>query len=552
LGKVAEPANTASTKRTDNRGLAKAAGIVMVAMLISRILGFVRDLAMTSQFGRSYITDAYIAAFTIPDLIYDLLVGGALSSAFIPVFSSYLAQGKEDEGWEVASTVVNIVIVGLCIGIGLGFYFTPSLISLVASKFDGERLDLTVKLSRIMLPSVLFTGLNGIMLGILNSYKQFAYPAIGAVIYNVGIIAMGLLLGPHIGIAGFSIGVVVGVIGSFLIQISSLFFLRKMKYRPVLNLGHPGIKKLGSLAIASIIGLSIGQINFIVNQNLASGLSLGSITALRMANRIMWVPIGIFAHSIGVTIFPTLVSNVATKRIKEFKENFSYGLRLILFIIIPASVGLMTFGEPIVRLLFEQGQFHRSDTIATAEVLFFYSIGMFAQSAISIVTRGFYAFHDTRTPIKVGLVMIAVNYTFSHLFIVYLGAKGLALSYSLTGFLNLSALFFLLRLKVGSMGINKIAVSALKTLVASLAMGACTYFMTQFYESLILVNQKSAQLVEVILIVGISAIIYLILTKALRMEEADIVMNNFLARFKGTPFAAIAGLKDKRHRRKVD
>lgn len=549
---MAEPANTASTKTTGNRGLAKAAGIVMVAMLVSRVLGFVRDLAMTSQFGRSYMTDAYIAAFTIPDLIYDLLIGGALSSAFIPVFSSYLAQGKEDEGWEVASTVVNIAIVGLCIGIALGFYFTPALVSLVASKFDGERLDLTVKLSRIMLPSVLFTGLNGIMLGILNSYKKFTYPAIGAVIYNVGIIAMGLLLGPHIGIAGFSIGVVVGVIASFLLQISSLFFLRKMKYRPVFKLNHPGIKKIGSLAITSIIGLSIGQINYIVNQNLASGLSLGSITALRMANRIMWVPIGIFAHSIGVTIFPTLVSNVATQRIKEFKENFSYGIRMILFIIIPASVGLMTFGEPIVRLLFEQGQFQRTDTIATAEVLFFYAIGMIAQSAISIITRGFYAFHDTRTPIKVGLFTIVANYTFSHLFIGYLGAKGLALAYSLTGFLNMTALFLLLRLKVGSMGMKKISVSALKTVAASLVMGVCTYFMRQFYESLILINEKSTQLIEVVLIVGISAVIYLLLTKALRMEEANIVVNNFLARFRASSIAAIAGKKDKRVGRKAN
>ncbi|HEX3032686.1 MAG TPA: lipid II flippase MurJ [Bacillota bacterium] len=243
----------------ENQRVAKAAGVIMIAMLLSRILGFVREQALTTQFGLTYLTDAYFAAFAIPDLLYNLLVGGALSSAFIPVFSSYLARDKEDEAWEIASTVINIAVIGLLIGIILGEIFTPALIPLVARKFQGEKLLLTIHLSRIMFPAVLFTGLNGLMMGILNSYKNFAYPAIGAVLYNVGIIAMGVLLGPRIGVAGFSIGVIVGVLLNFFIQFPTLIRKRKLKYRPIINFRHPGVIEIGALMIPAIIGLSVSQ-----------------------------------------------------------------------------------------------------------------------------------------------------------------------------------------------------------------------------------------------------------------------------------------------------
>lgn len=241
-------------KSDENHKVIKAAGVIMIAMFISRILGFVREQAITTQFGRTYITDAYIAAFSIPDLLYNLLVGGALSSAFIPVLSSYLALDKEDEAWEMTSTVINIAVLGLTAGIILGEYFMPYLIPIVASKFSGEKLALTVTLSRIMFPAVLFTGLNGLLMGILNSYKNFVYPAVGAVVYNAGIITVGIILGPHIGIAGFSVGVIVGVIGNFLVVLVPLARMGKLKYKPILKLSHPGVKKIGLLMIPTLIG----------------------------------------------------------------------------------------------------------------------------------------------------------------------------------------------------------------------------------------------------------------------------------------------------------
>lgn len=523
---------TVSVNTSSNIGVAKATGIIMISMFLSRVLGFVRDQAMTTQFGRSNITDAYIAAFSIPDLLYNLLVGGALSAAFIPVFSSYLAQGKEDEGWEVASTVINIAMIGLTIGIIVGEYYTPYLIPIVAKNFHGEKLALTVMLSRIMLPAVIFTGLNGLMMGILNSYKDFIYPAIGGLVYNVGIIAMGVLLGPHIGIAGFSVGVIVGVIGNFLIQFPSLARMKKLKYKLVLNLRHPGVKKIGILMVPVLIGLSVGQINLLVNQNLASGLSDGSITALRMANRLMLVPIGIFGYSISMAIFPTLTGFVATGRMVEYKRIFSRGMRAILYITIPAAVGMMVLGVPMIRLLFEQGKFHHDDTIATASVLFYYSIGLFAQAAVLVVIRGFYALQDTKTPLKWGLLTIIGNYILSHLLIRYLEARGLALAYSLTGIMDMVALLYLLRRKIGPLGMKDILSSGLKIIAATVVMGASAYLMAHYFEGYFSVDRKLVQLAEVLFVMSISTGIYFGLTKLLKMEEVEIVTRMLLKRFR--------------------
>ena len=379
---------------------------------------------------------------------------------------------------------------------------------------------------------MIFTGLNGLMMGILNSYKDFAYPAVGAVIYNVGIIAMGILLGPHIGIAGFSVGVIVGVIGNFLIQFPSLMRMGKMKYRPVLNLRHPGVKKIGLLMLPAVIGLSVSQVNLLINQNLASGLASGSITALRMANRLMILPIGIFAYSISMAIFPTLTAQVATKRMEEYKTTFSLGVRSIIFITIPAAVGLMALGVPIVRLLFEQGKFHHDDTLATAAVLFYYSIGLFAQSAVFVIVRGFYALHDTKTPLKLGLLTITGNYILNHLLIGYMGARGLALAYSLTGFMDMTALLYLLRRKVGPLGMRKIIVSVLKIFAAAVVMGVSAYYMAHYFEAFVPVHKKVAQMTEIVVVIGIAAGIYFGIAKLLKMEEVDMVLGVFMKRLR--------------------
>lgn len=500
--------------------VARAAGTLMVTMILSRILGLVRDQVLTARFGSSHLTDAYLAAFTIPDLLYNLLVGGALSAAFIPVFSSYLARGEEEEAFTVASTAINLMMILLSLGTVLALLFTPALMPLVAYKFPAETRGITIYLTRIMLPSVLFTALNGLMMGILNSYKHFTAPAVGALWYNVAIILAGWFLASWLGIAAFPVGVLLGVVANFLWQLPQV---KKMgfRYRPVLALQHPGLKKMFWLMLPALLGLAANQINLIINQNLASGLDPGSITALRVANRLMAVPLGVFAFAIGAAVFPTLTSLAALNKLGEFKQTLSDGLRSVFFITLPAAAGLMALAEPIVRLLFEQGQFTAADTRLTALALFWYCLGLFAQGAVLVITRAYYALQDTTTPVSVALVTIIINYLLNVAMVERYGAPGLAFGYSITGIVNFLALLYLLWHKIGVLGLSALLRSWLKSSLAALLMAAAVYWLDQKLLQVLPPERKSSQLLEVILTVSAGTGLYWLLARLLRMQETE-------------------------------
>lgn len=503
--------------------VAKAAGGLMVAMMISRVLGYVREVALTTKFDASAATDAYIAAFTIPDLLYNLLVGGALSAAFIPVFSGYLAQNREKEAWHVASTVINLVLVIMAVGITLGMIFTKELIPLVAYKFQGANLELTVKLTRIMFPAFIVLSLNGLMMGILNSYENFRAPAIGAIVYNLGIIVFGLWLAPRFHIAAFAIGVVAGHIGNFLVQMPALW-KKGLGYRPVIDLSHPGVRKIFILMLPAVISLSANQINLIINQNLASGLAEGSITALRMANRLMWLPLGVFAGSIAVAIFPTMTTQVARGEMREFKKTFSMGLRSIFLITIPAGAGLIFLSVPIVRLLFEHGEFGPDATAKTAYALVFYGIGLFAQSAIWVIARAFYSLHDTLQPVLVAVLAIAINYVLNLALIGPMQEGGLALAYSVSGILNMLILLYLLRRKIGLIGARSLIKSFALITVAACIMGAASYGVAAYVESYLDIAHNLNRVIQVGLAVIVGLLVYVGMIFIFRLEEAQMVL----------------------------
>ncbi|GAV22036.1 murein biosynthesis integral membrane protein MurJ [Carboxydothermus pertinax] len=504
------------------KNVAKAAGIILVMGILSRILGFVREQLLAVKFGATGISDAYVAAFTIPDFLYNLLVGGALSAAFIPVFSSYLAKNEEDEAWKMASTVINLVIIIMLVCIGLGFLFTPELVKLVAHKFTGERLNTTIKLTRIMLPAVLFTGLNGFLMGMLNSYKHFLTPALGSVIYNIVIILSGYFLAGKLGITSFALGVVAGMILNFTVQVPSLARYG-LKYRPVIDISHPGVVKMAKLMVPTLLGLAVSQINLIVNQNLASGLSEGSIMALRLANRLMYLPLGLFAAAISMAIFPTMTSFAARGEMENFKKSVAMGIKSIWFIILPAEVGLIVLSVPIVRLLFEMGAFTPEMTRATAGALVFYSLGLFAHSALQIILRGFYSLHDTLTPVTTSLITIFLNYILNVTFISYLGHRGLALGFSITGLFDFSILLWLFRRKVGKIYGKDILVSGLKSLMASLLMGVVAYSIAHYLSGIAVT--KHGQLIQVGAAIAGGALVYAATTLFLKMEEAMFFLN---------------------------
>ncbi|MGI6332315.1 MAG: murein biosynthesis integral membrane protein MurJ [Zhaonellaceae bacterium] len=505
-----------------NKRVAEAAGFIMICMVISRILGYVRDVVIYAQFGQNRLTDAYNAAFSVPDFLYQLLVGGALSSAFIPVFSSYIATDREEDAWQVASITFNIIMILMAIGIGLGVAFAPQLIKILVPGFDAETTKLTIFLTRILFIQVIFMAFSGISMGILNSYKHFTAPAIGSVLYNLGTIVVGYLLSPYIGITAFTVGVIVGAILNFIYQLPALLEIG-MSYRWSLNWRHPGVRRLFSLILPVLVGLSITELNLFVNQNLASQLSPGIVAALRSGQRLMQLPIGVFAIAIAIAVFPTLTEYAAKNELVSFKIAMSEGVRNVVFITLPASTGLIALGKPLIRLIYEQGKFTPQATEATAFALFFYSLGIFAYSAIHVLSRTFYALKDTITPVIVGSIAMIINIIFSLLLIGPLKHGGLALAYSMAGVVNMLVLLGVLRHKIGSINGRVMLISFIKSLIASVLMGLVVYSFTMQLEKVLDISSKLNQGLIVMGGIILGVLIYMFLAFIFQMEEAKTV-----------------------------
>ncbi|MGE5598667.1 MAG: murein biosynthesis integral membrane protein MurJ [Bacteroidota bacterium] len=460
----------------DHQRVARAAGLIALLTLLSRILGFVRESLAGRLFSR-FETDAYFAAFAVPDFMYYLLVGGALSAAFIPVFTEYLAKGAEEEGWRAAGTFINCAVALLIILAALGMIFAGPIGRIEAPLFRGDKLLLVSRLTRIMFTSVAMLAVAGLLSGVLYSYQSFLTPALGPVVYNVGIIAGAVLLGRRFGIKGMAAGVVAGAAASLALQVWSVF-RRQPPYRPFfVDLRHPGFRKILRLLVPALIGLSATQLNILFTNMMASGLPEGSISALRFANRLIQLPLGIFAAAIGTAFFPAMARAVAEQRMEAYRETFSLGLRTILFITVPSAVGLVVLRYPIIRLLFEGQLFSAHDTDLTAYALLFYSLGLFAHAAILMLPRAFYSLQDTRTPVIVSVGAVAFSLLLNLVFLRFtrLGHGGLALSFSLMGLLNMGALLHLLGRKVHGLGGRAILRTFGRSVLSSTIMGAGVY-----------------------------------------------------------------------------
>ncbi len=348
---------------TSARGrIARAALLLTTAMIASRILGYMRDAMLYSLFGMSRITDCYQTAFSVPDFTYNILVGGALASAFIPVFAGYLATGREDEGWYVASSLFNLIFLILVIVISIGEIYASQFVHILAPGFNPGAIALTAYLTRIMFFQTLFMGLAGLMIGVLNAYKRFTGNALSILLYNVPVVLIGFYLLHHQAllnspdaIAYYSVGVMAGAVVSLLCQLPSLLQLG-LRYHLVLNLRHPGVKLFGLLVFPVLISQSVAYFNTFITQYLASTLPGGELSASKIAYRIMMLPLGLFATSIGVAVFPTMAEQAAQGRWSEFRESISLGLRATNFLTFPAAAGLVALGLPVTRLFFQFGK----------------------------------------------------------------------------------------------------------------------------------------------------------------------------------------------------
>jgi putative peptidoglycan lipid II flippase len=515
--------------------VAKTAGLLVVLIGISRVLGWVREFAINHTFGLSDATDAYKTAFLIPDTLFNILVAGALSTAFIPVFSSYIAKKQEKDGWEVASIFTSWIILLLGVGLIICYAFTPQMLHILAPKFDAAKISLTVPLTRIMLIQVIFMAGSGIAMGILHSYQRFIPSALGAMFYNVGIIAGGFLLAapiearwPGFGIAGFAVGVTVGAIINFIVQIPALRKIN-IKFKFNLNYHHPGVKRLVILTLPVLISLSVAQINLIITKALASG-DTGMIAGLDTAQRLMQLPIGVFAIAIAMVVFPSLTRQRTLNKTNEFKKTMSLGIRTVAFITLPCAVGMAVLREPIIRLLFEfqSGEFTAAMTTFAGDALLYYCLGLVAYGLINVLNRAFYACQDTITPVIIGVVSIAVNIAFSFLLLGPMAQKGLALAYSIAGIMQAGLLLVLLRRKLGQIDFRHMGNSFIKTCGACVVMGLATFGTVILTSRIVDISTKMGQIIQLGASMGIAVLIFFGITYALKMEEAKMVIDMML------------------------
>lgn len=510
--------------------VAKAAGILMITMIISRILGFAREAVLYSVLGQNYITDAYRAAFSIPDFVYMMLVGGALSSALIPIFSSYIACSQEEEGWESVSIVFNYIMLLLLVLIGVAYLQTGPLIKILTPGLPPHYASLAVHLTHIMFLQTFFMALNGLAMGILNSYNHFVAPAIGSVLYNLVIIIVGVLLVKQLGIAAFSYGVVLGAVLNFMVQIPAL---RKVgiRYHFSWDFRNQGFVQMVVLMVPVMAGLGVVQLNLFVTQNLASSLGSGMIGALNLAQKIMNLPIGIFATSIAIAIFPTLTTLTARGEMGTFLRTSSLGLRAIFLVSIPASLGLIALGEPLVKLLFQQGEFTGAMAHATYVALLYFCIGLFAYSAVQVLNRSFFALKDTVTPVISSVLTIGLNILLSVKMVEPLGIRGLALASSLAGIFNFLFLLLFLRLKAGAIGGRKMVCSLTISIAASAVMFVVVRYSTSFLMSTLPLHNKLNQLLSVTAGVALGGMIYALIIYWFKLEESELVLGMIGKRF---------------------
>lgn len=518
------------TEHVKKKSLGSITLFLIITGALSRVLGYAREIVITTTFGQNFQTDAYKSAFLIPDFLYLVLVGGAFSTAFIPVLSKYLSKDDE-EGWIVSSTIINLVFLLLLVGMLFAFFFAPFLIdSVIAPGYSPEAKGLAVMLTRIMLIQSLFMCFSGIAQGICHVHEEFVAPAIGPLLYNIFIIFFGLWLIPTAGIAGFAVGVVVGSFLNFVVHLPTLKRVQ-MHYHLVIDLKHEGVRHFFKLVLPVLLGLSVIYFNTFVTMRLGSYLDDGANTLLNNANRLMQLPVGIFGIAVASAFFPTLTNYVNRKNIDRFKESLVGGINLVSFILMPAMIGIMVVREPLIRTLFLQGEFTNENVIKTASVLFFYAIGILGYSQQQILNRGYYALSNTRGAVIINSIVVGLNIVLSYLLIKPMGAEGLALAYSIAGTLSMVLLYVGLTRQVRGLNTGKVISSLIKTLLASLVMGLAVWAFIHYGESYFNLSMKLAQLLELYLAVMIGLGVYVIMAIILRIEEMDIMLNRLISKF---------------------
>ncbi len=442
-----------------NKQIARAAGTVMLALVMSSLTGLLRQILVANTFGTQADIDAFNAANRVSETLFTLIAGGALASAFIPVFTDLITHERRQYAWKLASSIANIILVVLIFASVVAFIFAPWIVrNLLAPGFSDNpaQEELTVSLLRLMLPAAILFGLSGLLMGILNSHQIFFIPALAPSMYQLGMIIGILALAPFAGIYGLAWGVVLGAGLHLGLQIPYLFRLNA-KYYPTFGLDNVDVQEVIRLIIPRLFGVAVVQLNFWVNTFIASRLVEGSLTGIVFAFALMLMPQAAIAQSIAIAAMPTFSAQVALGKLGEMRSSLASSLRGVLFLSIPAALGLILLREPLVTTLYQRGAFDERSTELVAWALLWFGLGLVSHSVVEILARAFYALHDTRTPVLVGVAAMSLNMILSFSLVGmfaragWMPHGGLALANTIATSLEMVGLFILMRRRLGGL-----------------------------------------------------------------------------------------------------
>lgn len=420
-----------------------AAGIIAFFTLLSRVVGLYRDRAFAATFGAGDILDSYNAAFRLPDFIFNLLILGTLSVAFIPVFTEYYVKDK-NEAQKITNTMLTITFLGMSALCAVLYFFVPQITHLIAPSFEGTKHADTVLLTKIFLLSPIIFTISNVFLSYLSALKRFLAISLAPIFYNFGIIFGAKFLYPHFGLAGLGYGVLLGALAHMLIQLVAAV-RAGFVIKPNLNLKHPAIAKIVHLFVPRIFGMDQAQLSLIIASIIGSGLASGTITIFNFANNLQAVPTGIFAISFAVAAFPHLSESFARNDEQEFRKSLTRTILNILFFILPITALIILLRAQIVRVVLGSGNFDWKATILTANALGIFAASLFAQGLTPLFARAFYARHNTKTPVIIGLVCLAINAVISYLLASKYGVLGMTTAFTVASILNMLILVFALR-----------------------------------------------------------------------------------------------------------
>ncbi len=494
-----------------------------MATATSRILGFVRDILVAGAFGTGAAIQAFIVAFRIPNLMRHMVAEGAASSAFVPVLSEYLANKKREEFWDLVNVLLNLILASLMLIVVIGIFAAPVIVRIIAPGFttDHYQLNLAIGLTRTIFPYILLIGLAAYAMGILNSLKHFSLPAFAPAFLNIAIISAILLCRPNVSVSTLAFAVLVGGALQLAIQIPMLY-KKGMRLKWPLSFRHPAAKKVGLLLLPRTLSAAVYQLNVLIDTMLASLhwiVGAGGIAALWFSNRLIQFPTAVFGTSLATAALPNLSQQFARGEIDKFKETINFLLKAMFLIMIPATIGIMVLGLPIVRVLFERGEFTPYSTSITHTALLFYAFGLFSYPGIKIMVYSFYSMQDTMTPVKTASIALFINVILNVILMWPLKIGGLALATSIAGIFNFSYLLFMLKRRLGSLEGAHMTRFLIKVIVAALGMGGILYMGLGKLNTLITGAGFFASFGYILVYILGGLIIYLTILYLLRLSE---------------------------------